>query len=91
MVPSRFDGNLGNGNIGHRARQRKAKHRAATVSVFGGDGSAVQFDDAAKQSGAANLMDPAGAAPAADAGEAHGRRLAADVRALWDGAAVSRS
>ena len=70
---------------------RRLAAEAAALESAGARVMIVQFDDAAKQSGAANLMDPAGAAPAADAGEAHGRRLAADVRALWDGAAVSRS
>lgn len=59
----------------------KAELEAAGARVI-----VVQFDDAAKQSGAANLMDPAGAPVAAAAGEAHGRRLADDVGALWRGA-----
>jgi hypothetical protein len=50
----------------------------------------IQFDEAAKQTGAANLMNPAGAAPAAVAGEAHGRRIADEVGAFWSSGATRR-
>jgi NTE family protein len=66
------------------AREKEALEAAgAKVAV-------VQFDDAAKQAGAGNLMDPAAAAPAAVAGEAHGRRIAEEIGALWSGATVGR-
>jgi NTE family protein len=46
----------------------------------------VTFDDVALRAGQ-NLMDPASAVAAADAGLAHGRRIAAELQAWWDGAA----
>jgi hypothetical protein len=43
----------------------------------------VQFDEAAKQAAGMSLMDASAARPTAVAGEAHGRRLAAELRDLW--------
>ena len=57
----------------------------AGLEAMGATVIVIQFDDAAKQSGASNLMNPAGAAPAAVAGEAHGRRMAPELRAWWSG------
>ncbi|HYM15873.1 MAG TPA: patatin-like phospholipase family protein [Dehalococcoidia bacterium] len=43
----------------------------------------VQFDDVTKQLVGQNLMNPASAPPAAEAGLAHGQRLAVDLRRWW--------
>ena len=69
-----------------------AKQIAAETAELGAAGAKVaviQFDDAAKRA-ATSLMDPAAAAPAAAAAEAHGCRIADEIGACWRGGDARR-
>ena len=69
------------------ARQIAAE--TAGLEAAGARVAVIQFDDAAKRS-AKSLMDPAAAAPAAAAAEAHGLRIADEIGAFWSGASTRR-
>jgi len=73
-----------------RLMAKQISAEAAGLEAAGAGVMVIQFDEAAKQTGAANLMNPAGAAPAAVAGEAHGRRIADEVGAFWSSGATRR-
>jgi hypothetical protein len=68
---------------------RQIATETAGLEAMGARVMVIQFDDAAKQS-ATSLMDPAAASPAAAAGEAHGRRIAGEIGALWSGVTAGR-
>ncbi|MDP9237637.1 MAG: patatin-like phospholipase family protein [Chloroflexota bacterium] len=55
----------------------------AALEAAGAKVRAIRFDQAAKEASGANLMDPTHATPAAAAGEAHARRIAAELREWW--------
>jgi NTE family protein len=77
IAPAGHDGPGARG-LGARQMQREV----AALRERGVDGRTIIFDDAAKQAGQ-NMMDAASADAAADAGRAHGRRLAAELRGWW--------
>lgn len=58
--------------------REKGELEAAGASVH-----LVMFDEAAKEASGLNMMDASRAAPTADAGRAHGRRLAPALRDAW--------
>lgn len=64
--------------IAKQLAREKCELEAAGVKVH-----LVQFDAAAKEAAGMNLMDATSAAPVAAAGEAHGRRLADELRQYW--------
>jgi NTE family protein len=70
----------------NRLAAKQIVHEKTALETAGAQVRVVQFDDAAKQAGGQNLMDPTLRAGAADAGEAHGRRLARELGAWWRGA-----
>ena len=75
-------GHDGPGVRGLAARQLRAEERRLLDA--GLQAHVVVFDEAAQQAGA-NLMDQAATPAAADAGRAHGRRLADEIRSWWEG------
>ncbi len=66
--------------------KRQIEGERAMLEAGGATVRVVMFDEAAKVAGV-NLMDPAGIPGVAAAGEAHGRRLAAELGAWWRGGA----
>jgi len=68
------------GLIARQLAREKGELEAAGASV-----KIMQFDDAAREAGAANLMDHARVSPVAVAGAAHAARLAGELRDWWDG------
>lgn len=72
-----------------RLMARQIAAETAGLEAAGAKVAVIQFDDAAKRS-ATSLMDPAAAAPAAAAAEAHGRRIADEIGAFWSGASTRR-
>ncbi len=71
-----------NRGIGPLVAKQLAREKGELEAV-GAKVILVQFDEAAKQAAGPSLMDAAAAAPTAVAGEAHGRRLAAELRDVW--------
>jgi NTE family protein len=66
--------------------KRQIEAERTMLEAGGATVRVVMFDEAAKVAGV-NLMDPAGIPGVAAAGEAHGRRLAAELGAWWRGGA----
>jgi NTE family protein len=62
---------------------RSMSREIAALESAGAKVKLVLFDDATRAAAGASLMDPAGAPAVSLAGEAQGRSIAPDVRALW--------
>jgi NTE family protein len=62
---------------------RSMSREIAALESAGAKVKLVLFDDATRAAAGASLMDPAGAPAVSLAGEAQGRSIAAEVRALW--------
>ena len=68
----------------HALANRQLAEEKGALESAGAKVEILRFDEAAVAAGATNLMDPASRGPAADAGEAHGRRVAPELKAWWD-------
>ncbi len=75
---------IGRGERGiHLLAARDIPREAAQLEEGGASVQIVMMDDAAHAAGGASMMDAAARLPTADAGEAHGKRLAAQLGSWW--------
>jgi len=80
---------IGTGGRGiHLLAAKDIAREKGALEAAGAKVRVVMFDDAAREAGGASLMDPAARAPVAEAGYAHGRRLGAELKPLWESGAA---
>jgi NTE family protein len=79
---------LGSGDRGiHRICREQIVEERAQLEAQGAHVDVVYMDEASMAAGGGNLMDFAARIPTAEAGLAQGKRIAADLRTRWRGAA----
>jgi NTE family protein len=75
---------LGSSDRGiHRICRQQAEAEARQLEAAGAQVRVIHMDHAAVAAGGANLMDSAARVPAAEAGYAHGLRIADDLQPMW--------
>ena len=81
---------LGSSDRGiHRICRRQAEAEARQLEAAGARVRIIHMDDAAVAAGGANLMDFGARVPAAEAGYAHGKRIADELQPMWSAGATA--